>query len=161
VAANAMEVPMTRRFWGVTGRVLALVLTSYCLIATSETYVVEPPQPQFCDHAMESITFQVGGDCGAAGRIVVMSPADECLVSVQGAAEVGLPSEGHFDSFAGTKSVNLSTSGWTLTGSLTGSPSETRSCVHTIQYHLGTIDSEQLVCTDGHGTSCTAELTRL
>jgi hypothetical protein len=150
---------MTRRFWGATGRVLALALTGYCLIATSgpSTYVSDP---QFCDHSMASITYQVSGDCGDSGRIVVLSPADECLISVQGAADVGLPSEGQFDSFDGTHSVDLSTTRWTLSGSLPGSTSETRHCVHTIQYHLGTIVSEQLVCTDSNRTSCTAELTR-
>lgn len=149
---------MTRRFWGTTGRVLALALTGYCLIATSgpSTYV---SPPQFCDHSMESITYRVSGDCGEVGNIVVLSPADECLISVQGATEVGLPSDGRFDTFEGTQPVDLSTTGWSLSGGLPGSTSQ-RHCVHTIQYHLGAIDSEQLVCTDSDKTSCTAKLTR-
>jgi hypothetical protein len=150
---------MTRRFWGVLGRVLALALTSYCLIATSGTSEYEAPV-QVCAHARESIAYQVSGDCGADGKIVVLSLDDECTLFVQGAAVVSLPSQGRFSAFDGTQAVDLSTSAWSLSGQLAEPTSETRSCTHQIQYHLGTIESELLLCR-GTTMSCTAKLTRL
>jgi hypothetical protein len=103
---------MTRRLLGSIGRVLALGCTSYFLIATSAPY----EDPQDCRHEAESVTYQVGGDCGASGQIVVQSPANECVIFVQGAGALDLPSAGRFDPFEGTRQVVLGTSPWSLSG---------------------------------------------
>lgn len=96
----------------VAARLTVLLGTSYFLIATS--YV--PPQDQSCSHASINTRFAVTGTCGQ-GDIVVVSPANECGISVQGATDLGLPPAGHFTPDADSD-VGLLTSAWRLSGYL-------------------------------------------
>jgi hypothetical protein len=100
-------------------RLVALLGTSYFLVATSAPY--EPSSVQTCTHANQSMTFHVTGTCGTEGDITVTSQVDDCAIAVQGASSVGLPSAGRFDSKSsqsGAQSVSLSQSSWTLSGYL-------------------------------------------
>lgn len=117
---------MTRCRLAVVARLVALLGTSYFLVATSQ--VQEPwststftstststsTAPQSCWHSAESLAFHVTGTCGPEGDIVVTSPPNECAIMVQGAAAVGLPSAGRFDSSSG----GLGASAWHLSGYL-------------------------------------------
>jgi hypothetical protein len=153
---------------------LTVGCASYFLIATSD---VRPP-PQDCRHEAESVTFLVSGECGAAGQIVVHSPANECAIFVQGASAVGLPSAGRFDYFEGSKQVSLANHPWTLRGPppapdspdpggpeprpdggngidaggapvLTTHPTpETWICAHTVEQSQLKLTSEKLACHD-------------
>jgi len=122
---------VTRRWLMVVPRLAALLGTSYFLLATSAP--VEPNRQGgsggwggsggsggssgSCSHAGESLRFHVTGTCGPEGDIVVSSPANECAIMVQGAAAVGLPAAGRFDtSYGGT--VSLRSTAWHLSGYL-------------------------------------------
>ena len=119
---------MIRRWLMIVPRLAALLGTSYFLLATSA-----PPEYEYqggsggsgvsngaegpCYHTSQSLRFHVTGTCGPEGDIVVSSPTDECAIMVQGAAAVGLPAAGRFDtSYGGT--VSLSSTAWSLSGYL-------------------------------------------
>jgi hypothetical protein len=95
-------------------RLAALLSTSYFLIATSEPGYPPGEGSQTCTHAAQTVSFDVTGTCGPSGIILVRSPADECLITVEGAAAVGLPAGGRFDAFNGRRSVDLLKDPWTL-----------------------------------------------
>jgi hypothetical protein len=108
-----------RRRFASLARLIVLAGTSYFLVATSYE-PAQPPlpnAPKTCNHATETLTFQVTGTCGPEGSITVISPMDECAVAVTGASAVGLPSAGRFD---GTDDgvVSLARSPWSLSGYL-------------------------------------------
>lgn len=113
--------PCLRARLGLAGRLATLLGTSYFLIATSETETTQPPThtdpPSQCTHADMRIPYLVTGSCGPAGQIVLISPANECAVSLQGAAALGLPSAGRFDS-SGGNNPDPSKGGWSLAGYL-------------------------------------------
>lgn len=113
--------PSLRARLGLAGRLATLLGTSYFLIATSETDPNMPPThtdpPSGCTHADIKIPYLVTGSCGPAGSIVLVSPANECAISLQGAAALGLPSAGRFDSSRGNN-PDPSTGGWSLAGYL-------------------------------------------
>jgi hypothetical protein len=115
---------VTSRWLAIVPRLAALLGTSYFLIATSAPVDNYPPptstftststSPQSCWHSAESVSFHVTGTCGPEGDIVVTSPPNECAIMAQGAAAVGLPSAGRFDSSSG----GLTSSAWHLSGYL-------------------------------------------
>lgn len=103
---------------GLVGRLVALVGTSYFLIATSRAYEPgEHYQPQSCNHAAETVTFHVAGSCGPEGDITAVSATNDCAIAVRGAGVLGLPSAGRF-SAVGTSVVSLKESAWTISGYL-------------------------------------------
>jgi hypothetical protein len=110
--------PTLRARLALAGRLATLLGTSYFLIATS---YVEPTVPNqsgpACEHRDFRVTYQVTGSCGPAGPIVMISPADECAIGIQGATDLGLPSAGRFTSTSDGK-FDLSKGGWTLAGYL-------------------------------------------
>jgi hypothetical protein len=109
--------PRLRRFVTLAPRLLALLATSFFLIAT-QRYEPDINQPvQDCFHTDESVSYHVTGTCGPEGDIVVSSAANECAINVRGAGAVGLPSAGRFDE-SNDSSVSLSSSAWTLSGYL-------------------------------------------
>jgi hypothetical protein len=120
---------VTWRRLAIVPRLAALLGTSYFLVATSapvedpittgtrtstSTFTTTSNSPQSCWHSAESVSFHVTGACGPEGDIVVSSPYNECAIMVQGAAAVGLPSAGRFDSASG----GLTSSTWHLSGYL-------------------------------------------
>jgi hypothetical protein len=115
---------MMRHRLAIVPRLLALLGTSYFLIATSAPVDPGPPSTatwtststtlQSCWHTAESVSFHVTGTCGPEGDIVVSSPANECAIMALGAAALGLPSAGRFDSSSG----GLVSSAWHLSGYL-------------------------------------------
>jgi hypothetical protein len=121
---------VTWRRLAIVPRLAALLGTSYFLVATSapveedpwltgtgtstSTFTTTSNSPQSCWHSAESVSFHVTGTCGPEGDIVVSSPFNECAIMVQGAAAVGLPSAGRFDSASG----GLTSSAWHLSGYL-------------------------------------------
>jgi hypothetical protein len=113
--------PRLRARLALARRLTTLLATSYFLIATSEVPPGEPPEPPItssgaqCAHAELRFSYVVTGSCGSAGTITVMSPVNECAITVQGAAPLGLPSAGRFDS---GYSVDLAKGRWSLAGYL-------------------------------------------
>jgi hypothetical protein len=94
-------------------RLTALLGTAYLLVATS---AIREEEIQICEHAEERLRLAVSGDCGPPGQITVVSPRDECGLSVLDAAAVELPNAGRLAPHAGTKAVGVRTADWTLSG---------------------------------------------
>jgi hypothetical protein len=113
--------PRLRARLGLAGRLATLLGTSYFLIATSQTDPDVPPTrtdpPSQCTHGDIRFSYLVTGSCGPAGQINLISPANECAVSLQGATALGLPSAGRFDS-SGVNHPDPSKGGWSLAGYL-------------------------------------------
>lgn len=116
-----------RRLLFILPRLVALLATSFLLIATSNTREIEycsgggcggsgSSPTGSCTHASQSITFHVTGACGPEVDIVVSSAANECLITVQGAGAADLPSAGRFQT--GGTMLSLSDDAWTLSGFL-------------------------------------------
>ncbi len=96
-------------------RLLALLGTSYFLIATSQ---YEPTSyHDVCNHPTQSVVFHVTGTCGPEGDVTMISLANDCAISVKGGGDVGLPTAGRFESATG-KNVGLTSDAWTLSGYL-------------------------------------------
>lgn len=95
-------------------RLVSLLATSYFLVATSQPATPPSSGIQGCTHGAQSVRFEVTSSCGPTGVITVSSPQDECFITVEGAAAVGLPAAGRFDTAAGTQSVDLKKDPWTL-----------------------------------------------
>jgi hypothetical protein len=187
MSSHRIHHPSIRARLALVGRLAALVGTSYFLIASGE--YDDPPggipaSGQACNHLDLKASYRVSGSCGPAGQIVIVSPANECALSVQGAAEVGLPSAGRFDS-GGSSGVSLSNGGWSLAGYLpegaatstpvsdagtftvTSDPNATPSAgpvphgtlvVRKCQASLGAAKALSLQCRDGSAPACTAVL---
>ncbi len=109
--------PRLRARLALAGRLATLLGTSYFLIATSQTLPDEREPGDMCKHRDLEIAYQVTGSCGPAGQVVLISPAAECAISLQGAGELGLPSAGRFESNKEEDS-KPSKGQWTLAGYL-------------------------------------------
>lgn len=113
--------PILRARLGLAGRLATLLGTSYFLIATSQEYQPTHTEPgSQCRHPELTVSYLVTGSCGPAGPITLLSPANECAISVQGAAVLGLPSAGRFDSSntSDTSNSDPANGRWNLAGYL-------------------------------------------